>query len=73
MTSYTPDPPEILAFAKAQAFAQAQEPLTEPEAAACVDCAVEGRPGTLTAVYTVSGTVLCVEHAVLARTGQDAK
>ena len=36
----------------------------------CADCAVDGRPETLTTVYTVSGTVLCAEHAVLARTAQ---
>lgn len=46
-------------------------PTPESETAqGCVDCAVNGRPPALTTAYTVSGTVLCAEHAVLARTAQ---
>jgi hypothetical protein len=42
---------------------------TEPvdSGPACVDCALEGTPALLDAVYTVSGTVLCKNHAIVAR------
>lgn len=33
----------------------------------CVDCALEGSPTALVAVYTVNGTTLCQSHAVSAR------
>jgi hypothetical protein len=65
MTSPVPLPPEIL-------FAAAAREAAGPETSACIDCAIEGVPATLGTVYTVSGTVLCVEHAVLARTAQTA-
>lgn len=69
MTSYVPQPPQVLAAFANKAFAEA-EAAAAPSTPACVDCAVDGVTSPLSAVYTVSGTVLCVEHAVLARTNQ---
>lgn len=50
----------------------AEEPDTPETTPACVDCAGEGTEHLLTAVYTVSGTVLCREHAVQERERQRA-
>lgn len=40
---------------------------------ACVDCALEGTSHPLALVYTVAGTVLCKEHALVARRTQTEK
>lgn len=62
-----PEPPEVLAAKRGQTESLAP-------GHGCVDCAVEGAPsGPLTAIFTVSGTVLCKAHAVLARTLEEAK
>jgi hypothetical protein len=64
---HIPEPPEVLAAALGTRE-------TPPVAHGCVDCAVEGTSsGPLTAVFTVSGTILCKTHAVLARTLETVK
>lgn len=39
---------------------------------ACVDCAANGDADPLKIVYTVQGTVLCLDHAVAERAAQKA-
>ena len=67
MVSPIPKPPELLYGAVG-----IPEELSTPTAApqACVDCAAEGNADALKTVYTVRGTVLCLDHAVTERANQ---
>lgn len=65
MASPIPARPEVLYAFRAPGQLESVE-----AAVACVDCALEGDPSSLTAVYTVSGTVLCKTHAVRERERQ---
>jgi hypothetical protein len=67
MVSPIPKPPEVLYGAVGIA-----EELPSPAAApqACVDCAAEGNADALRTIYTVQGTVLCLDHAVTERASQ---
>lgn len=71
MVSPVPAPPEVLYGAKS---VPPDETLTSPAAAqACVDCAADGIADHLKTVYTVQGTVLCLDHAVTERASQKAE
>lgn len=69
MVSPIPAPPELLYGAKSQALPD-EPPPTSDAPQACVDCAAEGSADALRTVYTVQGTVLCLDHAVAERANQ---
>jgi hypothetical protein len=62
MVSPVPREPQVLHASYSASDTEPADP-----GPACVDCALEGAPALLDAVYTVSGTVLCKNHAIVAR------
>lgn len=69
MVGPIPESPETLYTAS---VGLPEKPATAAEQA-CVDCAAQGDADPLTTIYTVHGTVLCLDHAVAERQKEYAK